>query len=86
MKNGSLPLLDRVHSVVYLFTPDGLDHGWMLMIAHDPQAGRKNRYSVFQINCQTGYMKTIGRELPIAHAKKIRNLASTKLISKGLAS
>ena len=78
-----IPYFDRVQSVIALGTEDGCDHGWMLVIAHDPMAGRRNRYSVFQINCQTRKISTHGRELDLKFAKEIRDKLLAKLTAQG---
>lgn len=41
------------------------------MIAPDPMAGRKGRYSVIRIYSHTGQVVVIGRELPLGLARKV---------------
>ena len=41
------------------------------MIAPDPDAGRKGRYSVIRIYSHTGQVVVIGRELPLGLARKV---------------
>ncbi len=83
MKNKVIPFFDRVHSVQFLSTPDGFDMGYMIIIAHDPNAGRKDRYNVFKMNCQTAYTSVIGRELPINHSKELRDKTVYELVRSG---
>ena len=67
-----LPLVYQVKEVYDFHNPHALDHiGKFVMVCPDPSAGRRNRYSVISIDYQTGQAETIGRELPLAHARRI---------------
>jgi hypothetical protein len=74
--NHSIPYFRHVKEVTWYETEDGFDHYSMVVIAPDPQAGKRNRYSVLVIGCQTGTVRCIGRELPIGHARKIAKQAA----------
>ena len=73
-KQGSLPIVEEV-TLVYnhqVTGADVFDHvGSFVLVCPDPKAGRRNRYSVLRIDYQTGRTTVIGRELSLAHAKRI---------------
>ena len=41
------------------------------MIAPDPNAGKRNRYSVIRVYSHTGQVVVIGRELPLGLARRV---------------
>jgi hypothetical protein len=67
----SLPFFDTVKSVDCYPSWAGTDHGSMVLVAHDPMAGNRARYSVLVINCQTGRTKCTGRELTLSQARRV---------------
>ena len=71
LKHGSLPFFRTVTDVTWYATEDGCDHYLMVIVALDPMAGVKRRYSVLVVNCQTGRVNCTGRELPLDHAREI---------------
>lgn len=68
----SLPLVHRVREVYSLQDLNATDHvGCFILIAPDPMAGLKHRYSVIKVDYQSGKATCIGRELPLNLARKI---------------
>jgi hypothetical protein len=50
----------------------GMDHfGHFTLIAPDPNAGRRHRYSVIRVDYQTGQATCLGREVPLKQAREI---------------
>lgn len=67
----SLPFFHTVKEVACYATRRGTGHGSMVIIAPDPMAGRRARYSVLVIDCQTGRTTCQGRELPLKDARSV---------------
>lgn len=85
---GSLPFFDKIQSVVALATPDGFDHGWQVIIARDPNAGHRNRYSVLRIDCQlrnsASYaVRNYACEVDIKTAQRLQKKIVRELVRKG---
>lgn len=71
-KRLSLPIVREVREVVCGQQFGFMDHvGHFTLIAPDPNAGRKHRYSVIRIDYQTGQAECIGRELDLKLARKV---------------
>ena len=79
----SIPFFCSVKSTVALAAPGGSGHGFMVVIAEDPCAGLRGRYSVFEISCDTSTILAVGRELPLAHARRIQRNMVKELIADG---
>lgn len=67
----SIPYFSSIKSAEFIPTKDGFDHGYNIIIALDPMAGRKYRYSVLEIDCQKGTVIVRGRELPLKYSREI---------------
>lgn len=80
---GPLPYFDKIQEVVLLPTPDRYDHGWMVMIARNPYAGRRSRYSVLKLNCQTHRMSNHACEVDLMLARKIQRSLVKELVVVG---
>ena len=63
--NYEVPDVVEIHSV---YAPSV---HWFTFIAPDHMAGRRHRYSVVRVDRKTGQAHTIGRELPLGHAREI---------------
>lgn len=67
----SLPYVREVKEVVSQEV-DAIDHvGHFTLIAPDPMAGKRRRYSVIRVDYKTGKARVIGRELPLKDATAI---------------
>jgi hypothetical protein len=68
----SLPEVRGVHEVRSCLNPHAFDHeGVFVIIALDPNSGRKRRYSVISTDYCTGQSSCIGRELPLKIARAV---------------
>lgn len=47
---------------------------YVTLIAPDPLAGKRGRYSVVRLNLRTGRMRCIGRELDLRLARRVARL------------
>lgn len=71
-KGLSLPIVEEVKEVISVTDPKAWDHvGSFTIIAPDPMAGRKHRYSVIRVDYQSGQATCIGRELDLKTARQI---------------
>lgn len=68
----SLPIVRTVKEVLSFEDVAAHDHvGSFVIIAPDPMAGARYRYSVIRVDYQTGETRCIGRELPLGLARKV---------------
>jgi len=64
----------------YLSISDiGDDEGYVRFMALDPAAGHSGRYSVIELDLNSGKAICIGRELPKKYAKKMVRLGSAQM-------
>ena len=72
---GSLPIPD-FHDVLEVYNATDV----RVLVAKDPNAGRRGRYSIIHIDQRSGRALCIGRELPLKYARKIAFTACNSLV------
>lgn len=76
----NMPFIRNIKEVCSIEYEGFLYHaGKLCIIAKDPMAGNKHRYSVICIDYGSEFVTTVGRELPLRESRKVVNKLKKKL-------